>query len=181
MLKTSKTLVNSLKNEDIRWEEYSRTLVDKTLISALSAVYLGAAAATPKQKMEKSWPTVTGNLLPPLVEFLNETETAMQEGELLTQKSNVEFGERKMGWPGLTFRVIRYMANPSHSFFSLGEYYVRQEQGFKEMRRNHVSDGRACPDCVQFGQMGWQPIGTLPMPGQQCRCYDLCRCSLDYR
>lgn len=213
MGKESKTLVEALRSKQIRWEEYSRTLIDDTLVSALAGVYLGAKVSKPKQKLEKAWPTVVGSMLPPLVVFLEETKRRIDAGTLLLGQSNFDFadypdypedvdlddldalygdieepetpseGPRKVGksWLGVFSRVLRYMANPAYSFHSLGEYYVKEEQGFKEMRRIARRDKKACKDCIEFDEMGWQPIGSLPMPGQECRCYDRCRCRMDYR
>lgn len=198
MTDQSKVLVKALRDKDIRWDEYSRTLIDKTLSAALAAVYLGAGKASPQAKVERAWGTVTGQMLPPLLEFLSQTELALNDGTLMLGDDRINFSEidledmyeggeevlppkPKMSWLSLVTRVVRYLANPSYSFFNLGDSYVKQEQGYREMRRVPVLDTRTCPDCIKFGEKGWQPFGTLPMPGQECRCYDRCRCRIDYR
>jgi hypothetical protein len=84
-------------------------------------------------------------------------------------------------WPGLWSRVTRYLATPSFGWFNLGRFMVKKEQGFKEMRRLARKDKKTCQDCKDYDAQGWQPIGTLPMPGHGCRCYDRCRCSIEYR
>ena len=84
-------------------------------------------------------------------------------------------------WVSLLGRVIRYIANPTYSFFNLGLTMTRQDQGYKEMRRIPTLDSKTCKDCIYYGEQGWQPIGSLPMPGRNCRCYDRCRCSVEYR
>jgi len=65
MLKEARAIVLALRDKQIKWEEYQRSLVDKTLISALAAVYLGAKDAQPQAKMEKAWPMIVGDMLPP--------------------------------------------------------------------------------------------------------------------
>lgn len=184
MKRDSLFLVKSLGKEQIRREEFFRTLTDKTLISALAAVYLATKENFPKAKMEKAWPTLIGSILPPLVNFRKDIEKNMEEGTLVAWEGN-QFDFSAMGriitWSGLATRVIRYLANPSHSFFSLGEFLVKEEQGFRLMRRVPRFDGKTCEDCLQFGRMGWQPMGTLPMPGQKCSCYDRCRCRMEYK
>jgi len=189
----AKTIVKAFHGKEIRWEEYFRSIVDETITSALASVYLGAGSSSPEKKLERAWPVVTGKMLPPLVDFLNQTEQALQNGSLLVGDTTVEFQElfeespqdflegSLISWPRVLSRVVRYLANPSYSFFSLGDYYVRREQGYKQMRRVPVQDRRTCPDCTRFGRLGWQTIGTLPMPGQDCRCYDQCRCRIEYR
>ena len=176
----SKALVKGLRDKQMRWEEYERSLLEKTILSALASVYLGSQESNPQAKMERAWPTIVGDMLPPLLSFLEETKTFIDSGDIRLGDKTEEFAE-VMGWPGLALRVIRYIANPSYSFFNLGQYYVRQEQGYKEMRRVPISDGKVCPDCIYFGQLDWQPMGSLPMPGRDCRCYDRCRCRVEYQ
>jgi hypothetical protein len=84
-------------------------------------------------------------------------------------------------WPSLADRVARYLSTPVFAFFSLGQYMVAQDLGYKEMRRVARGDKKTCVDCKNYGEMGWAPIGELPMPGKGCRCYDRCRCSIEYR
>lgn len=207
MLKEAKAIVLALRDKQIKWEEYQRSLVDRTLISALTAVYLGAKDAQPQAKMEKAWPTIIGDMLPPLIKFLGETKARLDAGVLRIGDDTVDFvdyipddilddpdydtdspamqaainsGDGR-SWPALFGRVVRYLATPTFSFFNLGEYFVRQEQGFGEMRRAAKRDKRTCPDCKSWDAQGWQPIGSLPMPGRGCRCYDRCRCEIEYR
>lgn len=180
MTEESKVLVKGLRDKQMRWDEYERSLLDKTLISALAAVNLGAEDINPRGKMERAWPTIVGEMLPPLQEFLVETKNALDNGGILLGDKTQDFSEVK-SWPGLLVRVVRYLANPSYSFFNLGQYYVRQDQGYREMMRVPKLDSRTCPDCEMFGWLGWQPLGTLPMPGKECQCYDRCRCSIEYR
>lgn len=197
MKQDSRAVVKGLRDKQIRLEEYERTLLDKTLISALAAVYLGSEGKKPYEKMEKAWPVIVGDMLTPLVAFLKETEARLEDGTLKIGDQTVDFADgdpeeiatdelqEKYGvgqtWLGVLSRVIRYLANPAYSFFDLGRYYVREEQGFKEMKRVPKLDKRTCPDCINFGSQGWQPLGTLPMPGRECQCYDHCRCSIEYR
>ena len=181
MTTQSKVLVKGLRDKLMKWEEYERAVTDKTLISALAAVYLGAGDADPDGKMEKAWPTVLGDMLPPLMEFLGETKEAIDSGSIMLGNQTEEFREGVASWRGLLTRLIRYLANPSYSFFKLGEFFVKREQGVREMRRINSGDGRVCPDCRLFSYVGWLPIGGLPMPGRQCRCHDRCRCGVEYR
>jgi hypothetical protein len=177
----AKVLVKGLRDKLMKWEEYERSVTDKTLISALASVYLGAGDSDPESKMEKAWPTVLGDMLPPLMEFLDETKGAIDGGTIMLGNQTEEFREGVGSWVGLVTRLIRYLANPSYSFFKLGEFYVKREQGYREMRRINKGDARVCPDCRLYSYVGWVPVGGLPMPGRQCRCYDRCRCGVEYR
>jgi hypothetical protein len=217
MVVESTALVKGLRDKLMRWEEYERTMLDKTLISALAAVILGAKNDKPSQKMEKAWPIIVGDMLPPLTKFLAETKEYIDSGVLRLGDQTLDFADydllgavpgainlesdeleginpeeegaleagqsRAQGktWPSLANRVARYLATPTFAFFNLGEYMVAQDQGFKEMRRVAKRDKKTCVDCKTYGEAGWAPIGELPMPGKGCRCYDRCRCYLEYR
>jgi hypothetical protein len=62
-----------------------------------------------------------------------------------------------------------------------GTMALNQSLGVKSMMRVCRNDKRSCEDCLKWDGMGWRPIGSLPPPGQGCRCYDNCRCYVDYR
>jgi len=209
-------LVKGLKDKLMRWEEYERTMLDKVLISALAACILGLKDKS-NAKLEKCWPIIVGDMLPPLLKFLAETKEYIDSGVLRLGDQTVDFTDynllgavpgaidlgvdeigginpeeegiqeasqqRAQGktWPSLANRVSRYLATPTFAFYSLGEYMVAQDQGFKEMRRVAHRDKKVCIDCKTYGEQGWAPIGELPMPGKGCRCYDRCRCAIEYR
>ena len=210
-------LVKGLRDKLMRWEEYERTMLDKVLVSALAACILGLKEDKSNAKLEKCWPIIVGDMLPPLVKFLAETKEYIDSGVLRLGDQTVDFADynllgavpgaidlgvdeieginpeeegileasqqRAQGktWPSLADRVSRYLATPTFAFYSLGEYMVAQDQGFKEMRRVAHRDKKVCIDCKNYGEKGWAPIGELPMPGKGCRCYDRCRCVIEYR
>jgi hypothetical protein len=201
----------------MKWDEYERTMLDKTLVSALASCILGLKDNLTDQKLEKCWPIIVGDMLPPLAKFLAETKEYIDSGVLRLGDQTVDFADygllgavpgamdltvdeigginpeeegvqeasqgRAQGknWPSLADRVSRYLATPTFAFFALGEYMVAQDQGFKEMRRVARQDKKTCIDCKNYGEEGWAPMGELPMPGKGCRCYDRCRCGIEYR
>lgn len=55
-----------------------------------------------------------------------------------------------------------------------------QALGKTEMRRIR-GDSEHCPDCDEYAALQWQPIGSLPMPGEGSVCGGHCRCSVVYR
>lgn len=217
MSQESVMLVKGLRDKLMRWEEYERTVLDKTLVSALAAFILGLKENQSNDKLEKAWPIIVGDMLPPLAKFLAETKQYIDDGTLRLGDQTLEFTDynlqgaipgsldlsideidslnldkegkqeadsgRAQGktWPSLASRVSRYIATPTFSFLNLGEYMVAQDQGFKEMRRVVRQDKKTCVDCKNYGEAGWQPLGEIPMPGKGCRCYDRCRCFIEYR
>jgi hypothetical protein len=215
-----KVIVKGLRDQQMKFDEYERALVDKTLTSALAAVYLGAGDSQPKQKMERAWPAIVGGMLPPLNVFLKETKDYIDEGVLRYDDDSVDFADTDLRgvlsvdrefdpeypeewlgasaeeeanietakrhaqgktWPALAGRVLRYIASPAYSFFELGVFMDNEQKGFREMKRIAHHDKRTCPDCKSYDEAGWQPIGALPMPGRGCRCWDRCRCRIEYR
>ena len=210
-------LVKGLRDKLMKWNEYERTMLDKTLVSALAACILGLKEDKSNRRLEKCWPIIVGDMIPPLTKFLAETKQYIDSGVLRLGDQTVDFADygllgavpgamdltvdeigginpeeegvqeasqgRAQGknWPSLADRVSRYLATPTFAFFALGEYMVAHDQGFKEMRRIAHRDKKTCLDCKNYGEQGWAPIGELPIPGKGCRCYDRCRCSIEYR
>ena len=84
-------------------------------------------------------------------------------------------------WKGLVSRLKRFLVTPLYRWFNTGEYEKTLTSGYREMRRISRGDRRVCQDCGYYESLGWVPIGSLPMPGVQCRCHDRCRCRMDYR
>ena len=220
MTAEGRVVVKGLRDRQMKFDEYERTMVDKTLTSALAAVYLGAGENRPREKMEKAWPSIVGGMLPPLTTFLDETKLYLDNGVLKYEDDSVDFADsdlygvlsvnpeldpeypdqwldtspeeqaqieaakkRAVGqtWGAVFGRVLRYIATPAYSFFNLGVFMDRREQGYREMRRIARHDARTCPDCLSYDAAGWRPIGELPMPGRGCRCWDRCRCHIEYR
>jgi hypothetical protein len=225
MAQESKLIVKGFRDKQMRWDEFERTMLDKTLVSALAAVYLGSDKADPKSKMEKAWPAIVGDMLPPLTTFMDEVKDYIDQSILKIGDQTEDFADTDWNayfdndfelddvltdpedpskyqindpaakasqvastpggvgrtWKGVVSRVLRYLSTPTFGFFNLGRFMRKQEQGFKEMRRVARKDKRTCIDCINYDEQGWQPIGSLPMPGHGCRCYDRCRCHIEYR
>ena len=88
---------------------------------------------------------------------------------------------RPASWEGVEYRLGNYLAAPVYSWYTKGQMANAQRTGFREMRRECICDKKTCRDCRAWAADGWQPIGTLPLPGDRCQCLFNCRCSLDYR
>jgi len=85
-------------------------------------------------------------------------------------------------WEGVQERASRYLVTPIYGWYSFGEMDKKRRTGFKEMRRKIPRiDSKCCEDCLRYNSQGWVPMGTLPPPGQGCRCLDRCRCFIEYR
>lgn len=67
-------------------------------------------------------------------------------------------------------------------------YYQAEREGLPAVpgeltleRRTLAAGAQHCGDCIDYAGRGWQPLGTLPVPGQACQCAGHCRCSITYR
>ena len=196
-------LVKGLRDRLMKWDEYERTILDKTLTSALASVILGTKNQKSNERMEQAWPSIVGDMLPPLTKFLAETKEYIDSGVLRIGDQTLDFADydfesalgmedetesegttrkpRGQTWPALANRVINYVATPTYAFFNLGEYMVSRDMGYKEMRRVAKNDKKTCKDCRRYDSQGWAPFGELPMPGKGCQCYANCRCAIEYR
>jgi hypothetical protein len=56
---------------------------------------------------------------------------------------------------------------------------VEQGRGMTE-ERNVLRDAAHCGECPELSERGWQPIGSLPLPGQR-ECVTNCRCLIETR
>lgn len=54
-------------------------------------------------------------------------------------------------------------------------------RGVRMEERRRLGASEHCPDCVRYAALGWQAIGTLPVPGEGSVCGRNCRCSLERR
>lgn len=77
-------------------------------------------------------------------------------------------------------RVQGYVLEARQQFFVAERAALRQaDRRFEERRRLHARE--SCVDCMRYAGMGWQPLGTLPLPGQDSRCGSHCRCTVEHR
>lgn len=78
--------------------------------------------------------------------------------------------------------AMRMQMYAEHGWTSFWQAHTtaKAEVGFNEERRirNAVE---SCGDCLNYETMGWQPIGTLPEPGQSSQCGARCKCNKEYR
>lgn len=53
-------------------------------------------------------------------------------------------------------------------------------QGVLPLERRRLHSRQECADCARYARMGWVTLGTLPLPTQQCRCINNCKCTIEY-
>lgn len=90
-------------------------------------------------------------------------------------------GSTPATWEGVNERMSRYLVTPIYGWWATGEEEMHRRTGYRQMRRIARMDKATCKDCAFYESEGWQPMGTLPMPGHRCQCLDRCRCIVEYR
>lgn len=53
--------------------------------------------------------------------------------------------------------------------------------GWEEEKRKLEPGADHCDDCIDYADEDWQPIGSLPEPGNDSACQKRCRCTKIYR
>lgn len=77
-------------------------------------------------------------------------------------------------------RISGYTLEARRQFFAAEREAVRESgRQFEERRTLHARE--SCVSCVDYARMGWQPAGTLPLPGQNSKCGSFCRCTIERR
>jgi hypothetical protein len=205
MTKRNKALVARLKENRIRFSEFQRIAADETVTASAAGLMLGLKS---DELNSIRWAEAT-KILIYLWRFFAVIEKAEKEGRL-TEPTFLEWEDidfdgmdedeleqiliEEMGddwningasmpasWDGVETRLNRYLSSPIYGAAAAGTMLLNQTLGTKQMMRVCRNDKRSCEDCQRWDGMGWQPIGSLPPPGQGCRCYDNCRCYIDYR
>ena len=204
MTERNRALVARFRENRIRFSEFQRIAADETVTASAAGLMLGLKS---KELSSVRWAEAT-KILVYLWRFFEVIEKAEKEGRLVEPEyaewedldlddidpDDLEILIDEMGddwdisgaqvpasWEGVESRLNRYLSSPIYGMAAAGTMALNQSLGVKSMMRVCRNDKRSCEDCIKWDGMGWRPIGSLPPPGQGCRCYDNCRCYVDYR
>lgn len=90
--------------------------------------------------------------------------------------------EGKITLPQALSRVNGYVGSARTQFFAAERDRIRPSStGVMVIERRHMGNAIHCSDCINYYDLGWQPVGTLPLPGEDSVCRDQCRCGISYR
>ena len=67
-----------------------------------------------------------------------------------------------------------------HKIYERGRAEAYRENGYYWERWVTAKDEKTCPDCVGYGSLSWQRIGSLPGIGTATACKMRCRCFKQY-
>ncbi len=75
-------------------------------------------------------------------------------------------------------RVGMY-ADAARTTFAGAERGQAQADGALWERRV-LGETEHCPECLEYAARGWQPVGSLPLPGEDSSCMVNCACEMEY-
>jgi len=87
--------------------------------------------------------------------------------------------EQRVSAPQSIARIGLYAKSIRGSYWQ-GIEIRKQQQGHGLMRRILDEQAQHCSDCIAFASRGIVPIGSVPLPGQRCKCGSRCRCRVEY-
>lgn len=79
-------------------------------------------------------------------------------------------------------RITNYVGSARALYYQAEREQMTFASGMVRIERRLLDPGaQHCGDCITYADRGWQPLGTLPVPGNACKCSGRCRCSMQYR
>lgn len=76
-------------------------------------------------------------------------------------------------------RRLDMYANHLQTPYWEGNRGAAAEMG-RSRERRRLGIAEHCGDCVRYESLGWQPLGTLPAPGEGSQCLSNCKCRLEF-
>ena len=118
------------------------------------------------------------------VDAMTQQDYASTQQTIQTENQFLQNFAREIASGNLTKKQIAARANlyAQRSRLS-GETAIQQnyrDRGYLYMQRFLGAADKHCPDCPRYSALGVQPVGTLPLPTEQCQCRANCKCSVKY-
>lgn len=83
---------------------------------------------------------------------------------------------QKEGMSEAAFRArLNMYSSAARGTYEQGQQIERGRNGWLWEKRLRTKS-ESCASCVWYAGMGWQPIGTLPIPASLCECRSRCGC-----
>ena len=89
-----------------------------------------------------------------------------------------QIANEQLTWPQINARLDLYV-EATMVPYNMGRTAAMTEAGFKWERR-YLTPAEHCDDCINYAELGWQAINTLPEPGQASRCMRNCKCVKEF-
>ena len=82
----------------------------------------------------------------------------------------------------LQARITAYAGSARSLYYQIERLNTQSSEGMTIIERRILDpEAESCEDCIEYASQGWQPVGVLPVPGQDCECEHHCRCGLKQR
>lgn len=78
-------------------------------------------------------------------------------------------------------RVNMYAGTARRQYWQSLESRQLAPPGMVTLEKRNLGRAEHCDDCVEYYNMGWQLIGTMPEPGDGSACMSNCQCTKEYR
>lgn len=151
------TLANLLRLEKISvrsWEEQTAIAIKKAHTQQFLLGLGGVHNLTPQDKQ------ILNQRLKRQMVFFRKFGDDLRAGKL----SEKQFEHR-----------INMYLDATKGSFDKGKTHSHIHAGFTWERRIRTKN-ESCIECITYSQWGWQPIGTLPEPTEECSCLTNCGC-----
>lgn len=82
------------------------------------------------------------------------------------------------GTEGQVMNRAQMYGRSARKMYAAGRRVAKDVAGYNKERRSCIGDKGTCGECARLAGLGWQPLGTLPLPGEGTPCMSNCRCSV---
>lgn len=110
------------------------------------------------------------------LQYLSKFANQVADGTQRVSWIDSETGERMVDGQFVN-RAAMY-ANAGHATLEESNRRLQAENG-AQWERRLLDDAENCQDCIEYAELGWQEIGTLPEIGDSS-CASNCRCVFEY-
>lgn len=91
-----------------------------------------------------------------------------------------DIGAGKVSMAQALNRVQGYTTEARSLFFAAQrDAQMASGRVWEERRTLHAQE--SCNSCIDYAALSWQPLGSLPMIGEQSECGKYCRCTMETR
>ena len=115
---------------------------------------------------------------------LKRMDRALQEDWPRLQAFGEAIAKGQLSEAQIRARVNMYAGHARTQFYATQRRPVHKRSEVV-LERRLIKPGEVCPLCSYLASLGWQPYGSLPLPGQSVadwtdgQCYTACRCDLE--
>lgn len=157
-------ITQSLLDGSLRVGEWERQVAQQLKYGHINSYLLGRGGLARMQGDKDRNYAIAGNILKGQYQYLRGFSQDILAGKLTEAQ--------------ILSRMDLYI-DAFHSTYERARQESHIADGYKRERRIRNAK-ESCSDCIEYAARGWQAIGSLPNPGQNCACISNCRCHKEY-